>query len=205
VTDQQNNFPAPNNPEPPGSAAEKRVHESIDLECVPIQQRPEFCYRCHYNIPSAEHSEGCTSNEAVMGRVDLESSRLDKMAKAAEYRMRYGNPLDRMKRLVDAGEATAEREEVNGGMFYRFTSTHHPEVTTRYGPVPPEELSPPLTDAELWEAWDMHSRLPELPAPTRIPVTGLKSTPTRKWKRRPAMLRFVGRRLRDLGTLLAGE
>jgi hypothetical protein len=123
-------------------------------------------------------------------------ARLDKMSKVVEYRMRHGNPLDRLKRMVDAGEMTAEKELVNGGTFIRFTSTRVPDLTTRYGPLQPEDAA---LVAPVEIVGKDYSHKPRV----RITVRGL-AEPIRKPQRWPIKA-AIGRKLIALGRYLVGD
>jgi hypothetical protein len=142
------------------------------------------------------HTDECTSNEAVLSRVDLESARLEKMSKAVEYRMQHGNPLDHLKRMVDAGEMTAAKEIVNGGTFIRFTSTRAPDLTTRYGPLRPEDAA---LAAPVEIVGKDYSHKPRV----RIPVRGLPASS--KQLRRSTVKAAIGRKLIALGRYLTGD
>lgn len=159
---------------------------------VRVERVDECCTRKE----GEPHTDDCTSNEAVLGRVDLESARLEKMSKAVEYRMKHGNPLDRLKRMVDAGEMTAEKELVNGGTFIRFTSTRAPDLTTRYGPLQPDDAA---LVAPVEIVGKDYSHKPRV----RIPVRGL-AEPTRK-PRRGTVKAAIGRKLIALGRYLVGD
>jgi hypothetical protein len=139
------------------------------------------------------HTDDCTSNEAVLSRVDLEQVQRDKM-QAARFTARYTATLDRLKQLVDAGEMRAEREQIAGGTFIRFTSNRHNDVTARYGP-----LQEPTIPAPVEIVGKDYSHKPRV----RIPVRGL-AEPTKK-PRRWTVTAAIGRKLIALGRYLTGD
>jgi hypothetical protein len=119
------------------------------------------------------------------------------MSKAVEYRMKHGNPLDRLKRLVDAGEMTAEKElGQRRDVHSVYVSQKIPDWTTVYGPLQTPEPALPTPVEVVGKDYSHKPRV-------RIPVRGL-AEPTRK-PRRWTVKAAIGRKLIALGRYLVGD
>jgi hypothetical protein len=196
MPDQTNNFGVPTPRHPCCLTQASGVHRfncpvgGLAAPVVRVERVDDCCARKE----GEPHTDDCTSNEAVLSRVDLEQVQRDKMQAAMAHRKIYGDPLDRLKQLVDAGEMRAEREQTAGGTFIRFTSNRHNDVTARYGP-----LQEPTIPAPVEIVGKDYSHKPRV----RIPVRGL-AEPTKKprwWTVKAA----IGRKLIALGRYLTGD
>jgi hypothetical protein len=195
VSDQTNNSPVPER----YSCCLMRVPGVHRFNCpvggmaapsVRVERVDDCCARNE----GEPHTDDCTSNEAVLSRVDLEQVQRDKRQAARVHRKIYGDPLDRLKQLVESGEMRAEREQVDGGTFIRFTSNRHNDVTARYGP-----LQEPTIPAPVEIVGKDYSHKPRV----RIPVRGLPAPS--KQPRRSTVKAAIGRKLIALGRYLTGD
>jgi hypothetical protein len=197
VSDQTNNFGDPILRHPCCLTQASGVHRfNCPVGGLQTLTRIERVDNCCARKEGEPHTDDCTSNEAVLSRVDLEQVQRDKMRAAKAHREIYGNPLDRLKRLVDADEMTAEKELVNGGTFIRFASTKNPGVETVYGPLQTPEPAIPTPVEVVGKDYSHKPRV-------RLPVRGL-AEPTRK-PRRGTVKVAIGRKLIALGRYLVGD
>lgn len=106
----------------------KKLYSDAELDSM-----RRSCCRSHIN---EYHTPVCTSNEAVLARADSDAAE-KKMELVKEYRRLCGDPLDRLKQEVDAGETTVEHETTKAGQFYSFK---------RAGASRPRQINTPLED-----------------------------------------------------------